>query len=616
MKNKSPLLRSIGVGLATIALIVVYAYGFTITKINFSETRSERRIESLTRILRALAHPHIFDYNYETVDVEEPFYLGCPEGGVESPEIDRSGAFILLSSWCAEPGETITVEGYNFQANSSGPINFIGFSAEAPDGVAIPLDSFQADAQGNFAIEVKIPNRTVKEDPQALRATGRTPVGAPMISRDAKITWEKIVETVFMALLATTFGTLIAIPISFFAARNLMSDIKIPLSNIALALVGWPLGIWLGSKGNKLLVSALAPMLDNLLWILAGTIIFPLLTFYLFKWIFGHQGEDEDGKEKNKFVEQIIGVLKSLLMAIMVIGSILFVANLFLWIGDYLTPNEEVPLYFMRRFIYQIGDIVNMLVAGIAAIAGGGIVGGLFGKWGQFISESLPATTGKIVNLVITPLAGAAIAILIMNGVNWFYQFNNPAITLWWPGGIGAVLGLILALVNSPKKPLPVGIIFYGIIRTILNGTRSVEALVMAIVFVAWVGLGPFAGSLALGLHTVAALSKLYSEQVESILEGPLEAIQATGANRLQTIVFAVVPQIIPPYISFTMYRWDINVRMSTIIGFVGGGGIGFILQQNINLLNYRAASVNMLAIAIVVASMDYISSSLRERFV
>ncbi|MEJ2757085.1 MAG: ABC transporter permease subunit, partial [Anaerolineales bacterium] len=339
-------------------------------------------------------------------------------------------------------------------------------------------------------------------------------------------------------------------------------------------------------------------------------------TFYLFKWIFRHEGEDEGEDEKNKFVEQIIGTLKALLMAIMVVGSILFVANLFLWIGDYLTPNVDIPLYFMRRFIYQIGDIVNMLVGGIAAVAGGGIVGSLFGKWGQFISESLPVTTGKIVNLVITPLAGAAIAVLIMNGVDWFYQFNNPAISLYWPAGIGAALGLILAVLNSPKKPLPIGIIFYGIIRTILNGTRSVEALVMAIVFVAWVGLGPFAGSLALGLHTVAALSKLYSEQVESILEGPLEAVQATGANRLQTIVFAVVPQIIPPYISFTMYRWDINVRMSTIIGFVGGGGIGFILQQNINLLNYRAASVNMLAIAIVVASMDYISSNLRERFV
>ena len=76
------------------------------------------------------------------------------------------------------------------------------------------------------------------------------------------------------------------------------------------------------------------------------------------------------------------------------------------------------------------------------------------------------------------------------------------------------------------------------------------------------------------------------------------------------------IPQIVPPYISYTMYRWDINVRMSTIIGFVGGGGIGFLLQQNINLLNYRAASAQMLAIAIVVATMDYISSALREKVI
>jgi phosphonate transport system permease protein len=150
----------------------------------------------------------------------------------------------------------------------------------------------------------------------------------------------------------------------------------------------------------------------------------------------------------------------------------------------------------------------------------------------------------------------------------------------------------------------------------VFNTLRSIEALVLAIVFVIWVGLGPFAGALALALHTVAANAKLYSEQVESINAGPVEAVRATGATRLQTVVYAVVPQIVPPYISFTMYRWDINVRMSTIIGFVGGGGIGFLLQQNIALLNYRAAAAQMLAIAIVVASMDYLSSRLRERFV
>ncbi|WKZ36761.1 MAG: hypothetical protein QY332_02315 [Anaerolineales bacterium] len=78
----------------------------------------------------------------------------------------------------------------------------------------------------------------------------------------------------------------------------------------------------------------------------------------------------------------------------------------------------------------------------------------------------------------------------------------------------------------------------------------------------------------------------------------------------------SIVPQIVPPYISYTMYRWDINVRMSTIIGFVGGGGIGFLLQQNINLLNCRAASAQMIAIAVVVSLMDYISSVMREKVV
>jgi phosphonate ABC transporter permease subunit PhnE len=504
------------------------------------------------------------------------------------------------------------VEGYNFQPNSSGPINFIGFSTDAPDGVPIQMESFQADAQGNFQVEVTIPNRQVKEDPQAIRATGRVRVGAPMISTDAKVTWDKIIETVFMALLATTFGTIIAVPISFFAARNLMSDIKMPLSNISLSLVGWPLGMWLGIKANQLILRLLTPLFNNFLVTVAGTIVLPILTYLMIKWMLSNQQEELEIKMKDQFTN----LLTTIGAAILAIISVLFLGQLFLQIGDYLTPSVDVPLYFLRKFVFQVGDIITMLVPGIVALIGGGIIGGLFGKIGQTISDRIAPTTGKVINLVITPIAGAAIAVLLMQGVDWFYQFNNQAITLWWPAGIGATIGLVLAILASPKQSLPIGMVLYTIIRTILNGTRSVEALVMAIVFVAWVGLGPFAGALALGLHTVAALAKLYSEQVESILEGPLEAVTATGANRLQTIVFAVVPQIIPPYISFTMYRWDINVRMSTIIGFVGGGGIGFILQQNINLLDYRAASVNMLAIAIVVATMDYISSNLRERFV
>jgi phosphonate transport system permease protein len=159
-----------------------------------------------------------------------------------------------------------------------------------------------------------------------------------------------------------------------------------------------------------------------------------------------------------------------------------------------------------------------------------------------------------------------------------------------------------------------VGMAIYYVTRTFLNIVRSIEPLIWALIAVVWVGLGPFAGIVALTLHSIAALGKLYSEAIEGIDHGPIEAVQATGANWLQTIVFAVIPQMISPFISFSIYRWDINVRMSTVIGLVGGGGIGFLLVQYVRLLDYRAAGIAVWFIAITVALLDYISAEIRAR--
>ena len=153
-------------------------------------------------------------------------------------------------------------------------------------------------------------------------------------------------------------------------------------------------------------------------------------------------------------------------------------------------------------------------------------------------------------------------------------------------------------------------------VRTILNIVRSIEPLIWAVIAIIVVGLGPFAGIIALTVHSIASLGKLYSEAIESIEPGQIEAIQATGANWVQTIMFAVIPQIIPPFVSFTIYRWDINVRMSTIIGLVGGGGIGYLLIQWIHLLDYRAAGIAVWFIAVTVAILDYVSAEIRARFV
>lgn len=188
-------------------------------------------------------------------------------------------------------------------------------------------------------------------------------------------------------------------------------------------------------------------------------------------------------------------------------------------------------------------------------------------------------------------------------------------------GMMATFFGIVLSLPVSflaarnlmSGNPFTLGI--YYVIRGILNVIRSIEPLIWAIIFIIVVGLGPWAGILALTLHSIAALGKLFSEAIESINPGPIEAVQATGANWFQMVMYAVVPQIIPPFVSFIIYRWDINIRMSTVIGLVGGGGIGFLLTQWIRNLDYKAAGIAVWFIAITVAVLDYVSAEIRERF-
>lgn len=163
-------------------------------------------------------------------------------------------------------------------------------------------------------------------------------------------------------------------------------------------------------------------------------------------------------------------------------------------------------------------------------------------------------------------------------------------------------------------NPFTLGI--YYIVRTFLNILRSIEALIIAIIFVTIVGLGPFAGVMALAIHSVAALAKLYSEVIEGIDNGPIEAIYATGATWVQMVRYAVIPQIVPAFTSFSIYRWDINVRSATVIGLVGGGGIGFLLIELIRVNNMRGVSAVFIAIAVIVMVLDFVSAKVRERLI
>ena len=178
---------------------------------------------------------------------------------------------------------------------------------------------------------------------------------------------------------------------------------------------------------------------------------------------------------------------------------------------------------------------------------------------------------------------------------------------------VAAALALPLGFLSARNVVTPP--VFYPA-RVLLNFLRSVDTLVYALVFVAAVGLGPFPGVLAVIAYTTTSLAKLYSEAIEGIERGPLDAITATGATRLQVLRFGVLPQVLPLFLSYVLYRLETNIRAATILGFVGAGGIGFYLQTYLRMIDYPAASTTLLVTVAMVLLIDTLSSRLRARLV
>ncbi|WP_260855391.1 phosphonate ABC transporter, permease protein PhnE [Mesorhizobium amorphae] len=144
---------------------------------------------------------------------------------------------------------------------------------------------------------------------------------------------------------------------------------------------------------------------------------------------------------------------------------------------------------------------------------------------------------------------------------------------------------------------------------------RSIHELVYAVLFVVAVGLGPFAGVMALFIHTTGILAKLFSEAVEAIDPRPVEAIRATGATRLQEVVFGVVPQVLPLWMSYALYRFESNVRAATVLGVIGAGGIGQVLFESIRGFYYPEAAAMLIIMLVTVSLIDVISQQLRKLF-
>lgn len=363
--------------LTTLVLLALYSYGWKVTEINLGDLF--RDFHLVKPLVKELTHPDLFSRQIQKQITETEFFMIGGLNGRKTKSISGKKNHLNLSKRSGQVGDTLTITGIRLRPKSKGKIFWINEIEQE-----FPLGEFETDLIGKFQKEVTIPP-SARGNRQIVRAILSWPEGNLQISETLSLTLNKMVETLFLALMATTFGILVAAPLSLLAARNLMT---------------------------------------------------------------------------------------------------------------------------------------------------------------------------------------------------------------------GSMLGTVI----------------YYTVRTVLNLLRSIEPLIMAILFVVWVGIGPFAGVLALGIHSIAALGKLFSEQIENIDKGPIEAIVSVGARPFQVMIFGVIPQVILPCLALGFYRWDINVRMSTIIGFVGGGGIGFLLQQWINLLKYNEAGTALLAIAVVVIILDILSAKIREK--
>jgi len=184
-----------------------------------------------------------------------------------------------------------------------------------------------------------------------------------------------------------------------------------------------------------------------------------------------------------------------------------------------------------------------------------------------------------------------------------------------------ALWGTILAVVFA----VPLGLLssanitpwwIHQPIRRLMDAARAINEMVFAMLFIVAVGLGPFAGVLALFVHTTGILAKLFSEAVESIDSQPVEGIRATGANALEEIVYGIIPQVLPLWISYSLYRFESNVRSASVVGMVGAGGIGVILWEIIRGFQYAQTCAVMIIIVVTVTLIDMISARIRKSLI
>ncbi len=466
-----------------------------------------------------------------------------------------------------------------------------------------------------------------------------------------------LLVTIAMGLMATIFSTILAIPISFLAAHNIMA--RVPGGNIiyyvtrtllniirAVDPVVWGLLIivWVG-LGSFAGVIALtihslaalaklyseeiehidpgpmeattaagATLLQSLRFAVLPQIVPPFLAYTLLRWDINMRAATVVGFVAGGgigfFVIETIRMggyqyyataLWAVAVVIILVDTISSTWRARILADRPVDTEKRNPLWlkFRTGLLVLLGILAFIYCWNLSEI-----------DLKAFL-EPAPTLGRLLTTFVMIDLSSATFQAVLQQMLITIFQ-AMLATTL---GAIIALPFSFLAAHNLTGRSKLSIWIFY-LTHAIFNVLRSIEALLYAAIFVVWVGIGPFAGMMALSVTTFALIGKLFSEAIEEIDPGQIEAVTATGATTLQVINYAILPQIIPPFVSYLIYQWDINIRMATIIGFAGGGGIGLMLNTFFGLYQDHKAGTVVAFIVIVVALMDFASAKIREKLV
>jgi phosphonate transport system permease protein len=468
----------------------------------------------------------------------------------------------------------------------------------------------------------------------------------------------KLLETIAIGLMATLFSSLLALPLSFFAAHNIMS--RLPGGAILYQLMrgflnvvrsidtliwGILIVVWvgLGSFAGVLaltihsiaalgklyseeiehidpgpveaLTATGAGLLQIIRYAIVPQIIPPFLAFTLLRW------------DINMRMATVVGVVAGGGIGFFVMETIrkggyeqyaaaLWLVALVIVVVDYLSAQwrERILVGATKTAARPVRPLFRVARTALLAIT---LVAFFAASWRlaqidpRKLFDPAPTFFRVLSDFVTIDLSSAVLQVVFRQMLTTVFQ-ALIATTL----GALAAIPLSFVAARNLMGGSPLSKLIYHLTRAVFNFLRSIEALLYVAIFVFWVGIGPFAGMLSLAITSFALVGKLFSEAIENIDPGPLEAITAAGGTRLQTVVYAILPQIIPPFISYVIYQWDINVRISTIVGFAGGGGVGLLLNNYFGMLQYHKAGTVVAMIVIVVTVMDFASAQIRERLV